>query len=94
MQWSGFRRPYRGVARLQARARIAIALTDGAMNRLPEVAAACRALGFEHDSTLRDVGVLTGSAAPGDLPRLRAVPGVLAIETARQARPRVRALHA
>jgi hypothetical protein len=73
--------PGRGAVR--SRTRIAIALTDEAMGRIHRVAAACRALGFEHHSTLGDVGVLTGSVAADDLCRLRAVPGVLAVEKER-----------
>ena len=65
------------------RARVAVALTDDAVDRTAQVAAACRALGFEHDATLGEIGVLMGSARIEDLPRLRAVPGVLAVETER-----------
>lgn len=59
---------------------VAIAIAEDARERLYEIAAACRAAGFEHHTTLTDVGVLTGSAEFGDLPKLRAVPGVVAVE--------------
>jgi hypothetical protein len=70
------------------RVRIAVALTDDAVGRIHQVAAACRALGFAHDSTLGGIGVLTGSAEFGDLPKLRTVPGVLAVEIERGRPPR------
>jgi hypothetical protein len=47
----------------------------------------CRALGFDHDWTLTHVGVLTGSFDIDGLARLRAVPGVVAVEVARAIRP-------
>jgi hypothetical protein len=64
-----------------SRVEVAVALTEDAVGRIEEVAAACRALGLEHDSTLGGVGVLTGSAGRDDLMKLRTVPGVLAVET-------------
>jgi hypothetical protein len=66
------------------RVNVAVALTEDAVGRIDEVAASCRALGFAHDWTLGGVGVLTGSAAVGDVPKLRAVPGVLAVEAERE----------
>jgi len=75
-----------------SRVRIAVALTDDAVGRIKQVAAACRALGFEHHTTLASVGVLTGAADAGQMARLRTVPGVLAVEAerarSRQATPR------
>ena len=65
------------------RIKVAIAVTEEARDRLYEVAAVCRALGFGHTSTLSDVGVLMGSANVADLPTLRAIPGVAAIEAER-----------
>ena len=62
------------------RANVVIAVTDDARDRIHEVAAACRALGLEHTSTLADVGVLLGSLELDNLLRLWAVPGVLAVE--------------
>jgi hypothetical protein len=64
-----------------SRVNVAVALTEDAVGRIDEVAAACRALGLAHDSTLVGVGVLTGSAGRDDLKKLRTVPGVLAVET-------------
>ena len=71
----------RGTNGAVSRVKVAVALTEDAVGRIEEVAAACRALGLEHDSTLGGVGVLTGSAGRDDLMKLRAVPGVLAVET-------------
>lgn len=68
------------------RINVAIAVAEEARDRLYEVAAVCRALGFGHTSTLTDVGVLIGSAELGDLPTLRAIPGVAAIELEREFR--------
>ena len=65
------------------RIKVAIAVAEEARDRIYEVAAVCRALGFGHTSTLSDVGVLMGSVEPADLPTLRAIPGVAAIETER-----------
>jgi len=62
---------------------VAVAVAEDACGRLYEVAAACRALGLEHTSTLEDVGVLTGSVEFHDLPKLRAIPGVVAVELER-----------
>ena len=62
------------------RLNVVIAVADEAHGRLYEVATICRALGFGHTSTLSDVGILKGSAELEDLPALRAVPGVRAIE--------------
>lgn len=62
------------------RIHVAIAVAGDARDRLYEVATICRRLGFGHTSTNTDVGVLKGLAELEDLPALRAVPGVLAIE--------------
>jgi hypothetical protein len=63
-----------------SRVNIAVAVADDARGRIHEIAAACRALGLHHSTTLARVGVLTGSMESDDLVRLWAVPGVLAIE--------------
>ena len=63
-----------------SRVNVAVAVTVDAQHRIYEVAAACRALGLDHTATLAVVGVLTGSMESGDLRRLWAVPGVLAVE--------------
>lgn len=65
------------------RINVAIAVAEEARDRLYEVAQVCRALGFAHSSTLSDIGILIGSAEVEDLPMLRAIPGVLAVETER-----------
>ncbi len=63
-----------------SRVNVAVAVADEAAGRLYEIAAACRALGLDHTATLAMVGVLTGSMESGDLAKLLAVPGVLAVE--------------
>jgi hypothetical protein len=63
---------------------VAVAVTDDALDRIAEVAAACRARGFEHRATLAGIGVLTGSVGWGDLRKLRAVVGVMAVEVERR----------
>jgi hypothetical protein len=65
------------------RVNVAVAVADDLRDCLCEVAAACRALGFEPISTLNDIGVLTGSAHVGALPELREIPGVIAVEVER-----------
>ena len=67
-----------------SRVNVAIAVAEDAQLRLYEIAAACRALGFEHLSTLADIGVLTGSAELEMLPRIRRLPGVVAVEIERE----------
>jgi hypothetical protein len=68
------------------RINVAVAIAEDACDRIYEVAAVCRALGLAHKSTLTDVGVLLGSVDRGDIARLRAIPGVLAVEPERQFR--------
>ena len=65
------------------RINVAIAVAEEARDRIYEVAQVCRALGFAHRSTLPEIGVLIGSAELEGLPRLRAIPGVLAVEIER-----------
>jgi len=65
------------------RINVAIAVAEEARDRIYEVAQVCRALGFAHSSTLPEIGVLIGSAELEGLPRLRAIPGVLAVEIER-----------
>ena len=68
------------------RINVAIAIAEEVRDRIYEVAQVCRALGFAHTSTLPDIGVLIGSAEVEDLPMLRAIPGVLAVEIERSLR--------
>jgi hypothetical protein len=68
------------------RINVAIAIAEEARDRIYEVAQVCRALGFAHTSTLSDIGILIGSAEVEDLPMLRAIPGVLAVEMERSLR--------
>ena len=63
-----------------SRVNVAVAVADEARGCIYEVAAACRALGFDHTATLTTVGVLTGSVEFENLANLWAVPGVLAVE--------------
>jgi hypothetical protein len=67
-----------------SRVNVAVAVTDDALGNLFEVAAACRALGFEHTATFVVVGVLLGSVRFERLAALRAIPGVETVEVARQ----------
>jgi hypothetical protein len=69
------------------RVNVAVAVDEEALGRLQEVAAACRALGFDHDLTLITVGVITGCVDIDRLAKLRSVPGVVAVETERAIRP-------
>jgi hypothetical protein len=62
------------------RVNVAVAVADDARSCIYEVAAACRARGFDHTATLTLVGVLTGSVDFEKLAILRAVPGVVAVE--------------
>jgi hypothetical protein len=80
-----------GPDRSLSRVKVAIAVTDDARNQIDQVAAACRRLGLEHTSTLAGVGVLLGSVELDDLPKLRSLPRVAAVEIKREAR--VCALH-
>ena len=68
------------------RANVAIAVADEARDRIFEVAATCRALGLDHTATLTDIGVLLGSLELDNLLRVRAVPGVVAVEIERDSR--------
>lgn len=67
-----------------SRVNVAVAVAEDARSRIYEVVAACRALGLQHTATLTDVGVLTGSVEYEKVPRLWAVPGVVAVELARE----------
>jgi hypothetical protein len=67
-----------------SRLNVAVAVTDEARAHIGEVAAACRARGFEHTSTLLEVGVLIGSVGWSDLRKLRTVAGVAAVEVERR----------
>ena len=69
-----------------SRVKVAIAVTDDARSQIDQVAAACRRLGLEHTSTLAGVGVLLGSVELGDLPKLRTLPRVAAVEIKRETR--------
>jgi len=73
------------------RINVAIAVAEEARDRIYEVAEVCRALGFAHSSTLSNIGILIGSAEVEDLPMLRAIPGVLAVEMERALRIAARA---
>jgi hypothetical protein len=70
-------------ARLGGRVNVAVAVADELREIICEVAAACRAVGFEHATTLGGIGVFTGSAPVDALADLRGVPGVIAVEVQR-----------
>lgn len=70
-----------------SRVNVAVAVADEAQSRIYEVAAACRALGLAHTSTLAAVGVLTGSMESDELAKLFGVPGVVAVEVEDGIRP-------
>ncbi|MBV8405067.1 MAG: hypothetical protein JO203_12830 [Gammaproteobacteria bacterium] len=72
-----------------SRVNVAVAVADDAASRIHEVAAVCRTLGLDHKTTLEAVGVLTGSVEAKNLTKLRAVPGVLAVEVKYELLPRV-----
>jgi len=67
-----------------SRVNIAIAVAEEARLGIYEIAATCRAFGFEHVSTLAEIAVITGSAGPEMLPRIRRLPGVVAVEIERE----------
>lgn len=67
-----------------SRVNVAIAVAEDVRLGIYEIAAACRAFGFEHLSTLADIGVLVGTAELEMLPRIRRLPGVLAVEIERE----------
>ena len=75
-----------------SRVNVADAVAEDARGCIYEVAAACRALGFDHTATLMAVGVLTGSVEFGKLTKLRAVPGVVAVEVESQSASRITAM--
>lgn len=68
---------------LGGRVNVAVAVADESRDCICEVAAACRAVGFRHASTLGDIGIFTGSAPVEALAELREVPGVIAVEVQR-----------
>ena len=63
-----------------SRVDVAVAVAEEARACIYEIAAQCRALGLEHTATLTVVGVLTGSVDLGNLAKLSAVSGVVAVE--------------
>ena len=68
--------------------RVEVTITVGreARDLIYRVATLCRARGFGHTSTHSDLGILVGSAEVEDLPFLRAVPGVVAVEMEEEGR--------
>ena len=68
------------------RIRVAVAVEDCALERLTELRAACLAQGFDLETELAGVGVFVGSVHPVDIERLRAIPGVAAVEPERPVR--------
>jgi hypothetical protein len=78
-------RPSRIVAN-DNRINVAVAIEDGALDDLNEVAADCRARGLQIERKLAGVGVLVGSVLRRNLERLRGTPGVAAVEPERRIR--------
>lgn len=70
----------RAGAEAVSRVNVAVAVADDARSCIYEIAAACRAVGFDHTATLTTVGVLTGSVEFEKLANLWAVSGVVAVE--------------
>jgi hypothetical protein len=66
--------------------RVAIAVAEEALDRVQEVLASCRALGFRADSALTGVGIFTGWMEAQNVGALREVPGVVAVELERSIR--------
>jgi hypothetical protein len=66
--------------------RVAIAVADEALERVQEVLAACRALGFQPDSALTGVGIFTGRMEAQKVGAVLKVPGVAAVELDRSIR--------
>jgi len=77
---AGLRRETQRAAFAVGRLKVAVAVADDARGRIYDVAAACRAVGFNPSVTLAGVGLLTGSMESRDLGKLLAVPGVLMVE--------------
>jgi hypothetical protein len=69
-----------------SRINVAVAVAEDSRARIYEVAAACRALGFEPALTLEGIGVFTGSVELKNLARLRCVTDVVAVAIERQPR--------
>jgi hypothetical protein len=63
-----------------------LSVADGHLDRMPEIAREAEAAGLRIESRLEAVGVLTGSAAPDAVERLRGIPGVEAVEEEREVR--------
>jgi hypothetical protein len=68
------------------RIRVAIAVEDEALERVQDVLASCRALGFRADSALTGVGIFTGWIEAQNVGALREVAGVAAVELDRHIR--------
>jgi hypothetical protein len=83
---SGMTEPKLNGGQSLSRLNIAIAVTDDARDYIHEVAALCRACGFERSSILEEIGVLLGSVELANIPDLKAVHGVAAVEIERSFR--------
>jgi|SRR5579862_1861650 hypothetical protein len=71
------------------RVNVAVAVAEYERARLHQVTAKCRALGFNPTCSLIGVGVIVGSVKLDRISRLRAIPGVIAVELERQPRANV-----
>jgi len=63
-----------------------LSIADGHLDRLPDIAREAEAAGLRIEARLEAVGVLTGSAMPDAVERLRGIPGVEAVEEEREVR--------
>jgi hypothetical protein len=63
-----------------SRIRVAMAVADDALERVQEVLASCRAVGFRADSALTGVGIFTGWIEAENVGALREIAGVAAVE--------------
>ena len=85
--WCGRRESAGGrVYSSMSRINVAVAVAEESRQRIYEIAAACRALGFETALTLEGIGVFIGSVELKNLARLRSLAEVVAVEIERQPR--------
>ena len=59
--------------------KVTISAADHMVDRLPEFVASLKAAGVTVNSTLESVGIVVGSIDPGQLARVRGLPGVAAV---------------
>ena len=69
-----------------ARKKYSVSIADGHLDRMAEIAREAEAAGLQIESRLEAVGVLTGSAMPEAVDRLRGIPGIEEVEEEREVR--------